>query len=220
MISDLHKKGHYRELAELYKIVVKWVINLTMPFFLILSMFSKSILYVFGDEFSSGYLTLIILAFLYFSRAAMSLVARFLQMRGKQNIDLINAIVLVFVNIVLNIVLIPRFGVAGAALATCISSVLVNTIRLIQVYRIYGIFPYDRRLKKIIMPIGIAVIFGIAWVRLASFHWISLVLGPISMLISYFVVQFMQGFDQEDILILNALKMKISSLSFKTGVKK
>ena len=208
MISDLHSRGHHKDLTELYKVTVKWAINSTMPFLLILAIFSKPILYVFGIEFVSGHFALRILAFSQFFNSATGPAGRFLQMSGKQNIDLMNGIALIFANIVLNMVLIPPFGVAGAALATCVSIVLIHTLRLIEICRFYRAFPYDKRLLKTIMPTGVAMLIGTVCAKSTSSHWISFLVGPILVLISYCAIHLLQGFDQDDMVILNALKTR------------
>lgn len=209
IISDLDKKGHHDELAQLYKIVMKWLFDLTLPFLLILSIFSKSLLHAFGIQFTSGYLALIILALSRFLSSTMGPTSKFLQMRGKQNIDLTNAIGLVFANIVLNMALIPRFGIEGAALATCVSIASINTLRLAETYKIYHVLPYDKRLSKVIAPACTAILVGTACANFVSSHWVCLLLGPISMAVSYFLVRMLHGFDQEDILVLNAIRVRI-----------
>ena len=66
---------------------------------------------------------------------------------------------------VLNLLLIPAFGIFGAAVATATALVLVNAVTLFFVHRLLGFWPYSPRYVK---P-GIAGLFAVASVYLARF---------------------------------------------------
>ena len=51
--------------------------------------------------------------------------------------------------VVLNALLIPRMGLAGAALSNCLALVSINVLRTWFVWRTYGLQPFDRRIPLI-----------------------------------------------------------------------
>lgn len=51
-------------------------------------------------------------------------------------------------------------GKSGAALATAVSIALINVIKLVQVYQIYGFRAYSLRFIKGVMAIGAAALIG------------------------------------------------------------
>jgi O-antigen/teichoic acid export membrane protein len=65
-----------------------------------------------------------------------------LLMGGKSSWNLLNTLVAVTLNIVLNIVLIPRFGIVGAAVAWSASLLVNNLAPLVQVRRFLGLHPF------------------------------------------------------------------------------
>ncbi len=69
-----------------------------------------------------------------------------LLMGGKSSWNLINTIISLAVNIVLNLILIPRMGITGAALAWAVSIALNNLLPALQVHVMLGINAISRRL--------------------------------------------------------------------------
>lgn len=55
-------------------------------------------------------------------------------MTDGNKLELFNATILIVTNVLLNIILIPYMGLIGAAIATLISSIIVNILQGIQIY--------------------------------------------------------------------------------------
>ena len=89
--------------------------------------------------------------------------------------DLVFNISLAAAVVGLNLVLIPRLGLAGAALAYCVALVSINIARTWFVWRTYGLQPFDGRILRIL---AVAVIAGAAaWlVPNAANSWLNLLL--------------------------------------------
>jgi O-antigen/teichoic acid export membrane protein len=58
--------------------------------------------------------------------------------------------------VVLNILLIPRYGIEGAAMATAIASVIYNAVKYLIIWKSFGMQPYDLGSLKIVAVIVIA----------------------------------------------------------------
>jgi len=95
--------------------------------------------FVFGSEYVTAYLPLSILAGGQVFSAVMGQVGALLNMTGYERQTLIATIVSFGLNIILNITLIPSFGMAGAAIATSVSLAALNVILWLSVRRRLGI---------------------------------------------------------------------------------
>lgn len=97
-----------------------------LPFLLALIFFGKILLGFFGVNYVSVYPTMLLLTLgltIYTVTASHMI---FLQYSGRQNQVLIGQIAALFISIVLNAILIPRFGVFGSALASSCSLILLS----------------------------------------------------------------------------------------------
>ena len=67
-----------------------------------------------------------------------------LLMSGKSSWNLLNTMIAVVVNVMLNLLLIPRFGMNGAAVAWAASILLNNLLPLGQTWRFLQLHPFGR----------------------------------------------------------------------------
>lgn len=77
--------------------------------------------------------------------------------------EILLLVLLALVNIILNIVFIPKYGIQGAALGTMISVCAFNIIKSIFIYLVLGYTPFDSTTKKIylLLPIIILVLLSV-----------------------------------------------------------
>ncbi|MDQ3141206.1 MAG: lipopolysaccharide biosynthesis protein [Bacteroidota bacterium] len=75
-------------------------------------------------------------------------------------IELIFLSALAIIGILLNYLLIPPFGLMGAALASCISISLYNLLKSIFVYRKFNLIPYNNQIVKLIIWTMVLVIIN------------------------------------------------------------
>lgn len=78
-------------------------------------------------------------------------------------IVLVLGVILVVVMILLNIILIPLYGLNGAALATFIAVCLYNTSKIVVVYKVFGITPFSGNTFKVFLLISVLAITGYFW---------------------------------------------------------
>ncbi|AYA36689.1 polysaccharide biosynthesis protein [Hymenobacter oligotrophus] len=75
--------------------------------------------------------------------------------------DLIFNATLAVLTVLLNLLLIPRYGLGGSAAATSLALVLINVARTWFVWHSYGLQPFDKRIPLLL---GIAAVAGVvAW---------------------------------------------------------
>ena len=89
---------------------------------------------LFGEEFRGSYLVLILLAIGQFVNAASGSVGCFLNMTGNHKVLGRITVAAILLNIVLNALLIPPFGIIGAAFATMTTLILWNLTGVVFVW--------------------------------------------------------------------------------------
>jgi O-antigen/teichoic acid export membrane protein len=157
MVADLHHKGHHTELDRLFKTATRWLFTFGFPLCLIEIEFSGDLLHVFGNGFSSGATALAILALGQLVNIGTGTVAGLIAMVGRARMSLLTSVLFLSLSLLLDFLLIPPWGVLGAAIANATSLAAVNVLRVIQVRQVLGIFPYDRRFLR---PLGAGLIGG------------------------------------------------------------
>ena len=98
-------------------------------------LFGDSMLLVFGPGFGAGAMALGILCVGRVIYAALGQPHVFLEMTGRQSINMWGMVWAAGTNILLNLILIPQFGVNGAAIATASSLLVLNIHNMIAVRR-------------------------------------------------------------------------------------
>lgn len=110
-------------------------IMITVPLFL----FSPFLVQMYGTEFLRGATVLRILLVGQFVNVAAGPVGFLLLMTGHEKVQQNNVLANAGLNVILNILLIPRYGLIGAAVASSISLALKNLISVLLVYRFMAI---------------------------------------------------------------------------------
>lgn len=158
VISKLYHDNKLFEIQEEMKRIVKIVTYSVIPMFFIFVFQSNSLLSIFGEYYATkaGGQVLIILAFSFLIDAISGPIGSILTMTKYAKFILYNSIAALIVNIVLNFLLIDKFGIVGVAIATGISIILNNLLSIFEVKILLGIFSYD--FKNIIQIILLSVV--------------------------------------------------------------
>ena len=207
IVADLHNKDRYPEIERLYKTVTRWILIATLPLFLLFLFFPTHIMGIFGAEYEVGSVALTILSVAFLIGAGTGPCGQILHMTGKQNIDVFNNVALIIVNVLLNLWLIPPYGLLGAAVATAIGLVLLNTVRFLEVYQLYKMTPYERSALK---PISAAIITALVTLIFQHFAPMPfyLQMGVTVGIYGFGVLRF--GLEAEDKLLLSNLMARMN----------
>ncbi len=138
-ISSMFLKNDRRELQDYISHAAKITILITVPLAIILIFFGKYLLMIFGKEFQSSYVPLIILIAGQLINAFTGLVGALMTMTGNQKIFLRVYLFASFADILLNVLLVPRFGVVGAAIASAVSTIILNSFLYVIVWKKLGL---------------------------------------------------------------------------------
>lgn len=100
---------------------------------------SRWYLSLFGVEFIQGQNALIFLCIGNFVNAATGSVGVLLNMTGHERYTAASVTVSAILNVIGNLILIPRYGIEGAAIATASSTIFVNLVKVLWVRQKLGI---------------------------------------------------------------------------------
>ena len=149
MAADLHHLGEHQRLESLFRISTSWGLHAATPLFLVMITFSPEILgALYGAEYRGAAVSLVILSCGQLVNIATGAADSVLTMSGYPKRWLAITASAVAANLGLNLILIPRAGIAGAAMATSLTGLLRFSAALWQVRKKVGIWPYDRRYCK------------------------------------------------------------------------
>jgi O-antigen/teichoic acid export membrane protein len=136
-IAMYHGRNDNENIKKLIKEAVFKTFLITVSLIVALAIFGKLIISIlFTTEFLPAYTPLLILLVGYTIYAPLISAGAVLSSIGKINISLRVAVLNVTINTILNIILIPKFGIVGAATATSSSLIMLVVINLI-LYRRY-----------------------------------------------------------------------------------
>jgi O-antigen/teichoic acid export membrane protein len=210
IIADVYHRGRVGLMESLLHTITRWIVILTLPMFAWLVISGQSVLRMFGYEFTRGYTALVILAAAYMIESATGSISSCLAMTKYQRYNVYNILVMAVVAVVLNVILVPRMGILGAAIGTGAAVVLVNIVRLIEGKLLLGVFPFDRSSLKILVTAGVLVglaILGREWIGVPRrWYWSIATFGA-----CYAVgagVTFLLGIEREDRLIWSTVLAK------------
>lgn len=141
-IAELYSKN---ELGSLRKIVVKStqaIAFLTIPIIIIIQIFRTEILAYFGQEFAQGDTVLLILSFGVLVNAISGNVDQVLNMTDNQKIMRNLTVFCLIENIILNAVLIPKYGITGAAIASLVTNLSLNMASIYFIKKRLGFYTF------------------------------------------------------------------------------
>jgi O-antigen/teichoic acid export membrane protein len=142
--SGLFARGEHDRAQHLYQVGTWWLISASWPFYLMAALFAPVVLRLFGAQFVEGQTALLILSMAMLLTVGGGGVSVVLLMAGKSSWNMANTLAAVAVNIALNLVLIPRIGITGAALAWAAAILVENGAALYQVRVLLRLSPFGK----------------------------------------------------------------------------
>jgi len=209
MMSDYHRQGEVGEMGKLYKLIVRWIVSLSLPLAIIIIIYSKKIMMLFGVQYLSASNVLMVLTTAAFIQTLFGGGGQTLTMTGFTKVNLFNSIIVVLINITLNLLWIPQYGIIGAAYATLISMALLGLLRIVEVNHLIKITPFSLKLLKPIIAgiIMTAVLIYIKPVVLPLHTITSLIIITLVGLLSFFTMLWLLRFDADDRKIWSGIVM-------------
>lgn len=128
--------------GRLYQAATGWLVVLAWPAYLLFASFAGPMLALFGSGYDAGRKVTVFLALMMLVATGCGMVDTVLNMAGKTAWTFYNALAGTVVNVLANVLLIPRYGIMGAAVAWSASILITNLVPLAQLYRSFRLHPF------------------------------------------------------------------------------
>lgn len=125
-VSLLYSQSKKKQLKKLYEDSLKLIWIIVFPVIVILYSFPSFFLSIFGDEFISANVVLIILNTSFLINAGFGPIGPFLNMTNRQKLLMKILIISLMINLIANYLFIPKYGITGAAYSTLLSTIFWN----------------------------------------------------------------------------------------------
>jgi O-antigen/teichoic acid export membrane protein len=138
-IAQLHAEGRHAELQRVLTQSARMVLAGALPLTLFFCLGGEWFLALFGDKFSNASTALILLSVAQFINAATGAVWVVLLMTGYERDAIRSVVISTVLHLALGVLLIPAWGVNGAAVAEGSTIAFVNIYQMILVWRRLGL---------------------------------------------------------------------------------
>lgn len=212
LVIDMYVKGQTKKMAIFYKHINSWMFYAGLPFMLLLLIFSSNALrLVFGDEYITGATALSVLSVGYFISSITHTTRSSLLAMGKTKYIAFNTIISAILNVILNFLLIPIYGITGAAIATAFSLNFAGALTSLEFWKLTGINPFSLRIMRSlaagIISISFVYLIGeIFWEFIPIYFFIVLLF--LFMGLYFILLLVFGGFQKEDIEILKSIEKR------------
>lgn len=217
IFSEHYFKKNKNGMKDSYQSSSKYILAFSLPIFIFLFIFSEPMLLVFGTEFQN-YFALKVLLLGIFIQTIFGLGSSTLTMSGYTKFNLLNVSIALVLNIISNSILIPLYGLTGAALATSFALIVLSTLRYFENLILMNLNLFSFKLIKPIIS-GAITFVVIQYLSLIFSNYfelsnvfnllIYLLINLLLVISSYFTIYFLLGFDKEDIIFIDSLKSKM-----------
>ncbi|ODR81951.1 polysaccharide biosynthesis protein [Haladaptatus sp. W1] len=171
LTSRLDAEGEREEVTSIYRITTKWIYVLTFPAFLVFTVFPDDVLSLFfGSGYTGGGIVLALLSVGFFTSAAAGRNRTTLAALGHTKAILGVDILTLALNFAVNLLLIPTYGMVGAAVASSGAYVVRNLALNVVLLTKCGITPFSAYTNRtyVVLPL---VLFPVG---LLAGRWLTL----------------------------------------------
>ena len=221
-IADLHARGERQLLGRIFQTLTKWILGLTLPLAGVMIIFAPGLMRIFGHDFEAGWPILVIGTAGQLVNCAVGSVGYLLLMSGEQRRLIRVQAFMAAVMVLLSLLLIPRWGIVGAAAGAAITNAVSNFLCLGQVRKALGLIPYNRSYVGLLLPVTATVTlllglrFGLKAVRP---EWVVIGAGLTLGYLAFIGVALAFGLNADDRLIAEAAWSRVRGVFPRTGAQ-
>lgn len=136
-----HDTGRARGL---YRVSTTWIVLVAWPTFLVAAVFAPEYLSAFGHDYRStaAIAVVVLLAASMLVATGVGVVDSVIIMAGRTSWNLATTLLAVAVNVGVDVVLVPPFGIVGAAVGWCAAILASNVVPLVVAWKGLGLHPF------------------------------------------------------------------------------
>lgn len=138
-VVKFHRDNDIEGLSNAYSLTSNWIASITIPVLLILIIFNNELLNLISSEPVENSLFMLFLLPVPYFYSSFSLAGNIVVMTGHSSYVLMNSILIAALNTLFNILLIPEYGIVGAAAASSISVALISMLELFEARKLVNV---------------------------------------------------------------------------------
>ncbi len=131
-IVRLHKLKKYEELSHHFSKTAAWIATIAIPIILLMAIFKDYLLVFIHPEYGGDSSFMYYLLPIPYLFCSFSLAGNVVSMTGHSKLTLMNSFIVASTNTVLNMILIPDYGIVGAAIASSIAMFILNGFEVVE----------------------------------------------------------------------------------------
>lgn len=187
-IARSFAQGRYDQAQAQFLCVSRSTLMLGLPACIILALFPVRVMSVVGEQFVSAAPVVTLIAIGAVVTFAFGPVASALAMAGLTQKNLKNGLIAGAVGLALDLVLIPRIGIVGAAIAQLVSMTVLAVISAVSAYRATGVLGLGRAHLKLVVASLVAAGVGLLADTVAPANkYMAFVVIATSVLLAYVI---------------------------------
>ncbi|MEA3329282.1 MAG: flippase [Nanoarchaeota archaeon] len=205
-------KKNIKAINQLSKQISKWIFIINLPILILILIFPGVFInLLFKSQYlvAENALRFLSIGALFSSIFIVS--NNLISMIGKSKVILIDIIIASVINIFLNVILVQSHGITGAAFATMVSLIVLNTLFLIHAKKYLSIVPLRRKMITIAFVTLIpTILLLLIRSKTPNINFLTMILLGFMFGLSYIILLFLtKSLDKNDMLILNAILKKL-----------
>jgi stage V sporulation protein B len=169
-----------------YQQATRWITMLTIP--IVITLVSAPNTYVgflFTQKYATAAMTVIMLCGGYLFVAAIGPDGAILQGLGSTRLNLLNTAILMVTNVSIDILLVPRLGILGAAVGTACGFIASGTAGVVQIFWLRQIHPYTWQFVRTTVAAVPSLLLGMSYARYVERTIIIVFSLPVIVVIAY-----------------------------------
>ena len=207
--TSLRAKKAHEESLRLYQSSTHWPFILALPLFLTFFLFpAQTLSLLFGSRYTTAATALWILSLGAFINTLLGPNGNALVAYGDTRMVLYGSLVASAIDIVLNLLLVPRIGISGAAIATSsalgVSSIMYSSLLWIR----HKLHPFEKKYVLTILflsAIGVALYYPLR-AAINRANWLVLVMYPLFLIAGVLFVVLTRSISEEDRFLWRAVR--------------
>ena len=207
--TSLRAKKAHAESLRLYQSSTRWPFILALPLFLTFFLFpAQTLSLLFGSRYTAAATALWILSLGSFINILLGPNGNALVAYGETRMVLYCSLAAAAIDVVLCLLLVPRIGISGAAIATAsalgVSSILYSSLLWIR----HKLHPFDRNYVLAILflsAIGVALYYPLR-AAINRAHWLVLLMYPLFLIAGLLFIVLTRSISEEDRLLWRVVR--------------
>lgn len=152
VISELIPDGKFPEITATYRKISKWVLGITTLGLLVIVLYGNRLTsLLFTDAYAVYPMALIILAVGTYLNSVFGPEGKTLEAFGNTKLIMLNSLISLSVNVGLGFLLVPNYGILGAAIATGATLTIGGLLGFLEIFILYKMQPFSINTLKFVL---------------------------------------------------------------------